>query len=400
MVDHDAKQSNKKRKQKDPQQDRSEKKKNEEALEKQNQRRKESSLVKKIVFSILFIGFVLLMTVGFVGYNYVKNALQPLDPADPEQIEVEIPMDTSTKGIAQILEKEAIIKNATVFNYYMKTKNAAEFQAGFYEFSPSMELDEIITVLEKGGTTTPVSEDYKILVKEGATLEEIAEEFAAKTRYSKQDFLDVVTNDTFIKELSEAYPRLLSDAINKNEVKYKLEGYLFPATYDYLSHYTIEEVVQAMVEKTNEVVKPYRQEIEEKGWDIHSILTLASLVEKEGIKYEDRKKIAGVFYNRLEADMPLQSDISVLYALNKHLEFVTVENTEVDSPYNLYMHKGLGPGPFDNPSEEAIQATLDPEESDYYYFLADIKTGEVYYSKTFEEHLELQEQYIDDVPSE
>lgn len=369
-------------------------------LEKRNIRKKESSLVKKIVFSIIFIGVILIFVVTFVGYNYVMDALQPLESGNREQIEVEVPVGTSTKGIGEILEEEAIIKDSTVFNYFLKTKNVAEFQAGFYQFSPSMELEEILSVLENGGTNTPVSDEYKILVKEGATLEEIAEEFAGKSDYTKKDFIEVATDEAFIKELSSAFPKLLTKSIKSEKIKYKLEGYLFPATYDYLTDYTIEKVITAMVEKTDDVMGSYYNKIAEKNLDVHSVLTLASLIEKEGVNLEDRRKIAGVFFNRLEDDMPLQSDISILYALNKHLEYVTIENTEVDSPYNLYTHKGFGPGPFDSPSEEAIQATLNPEETEYYYFLADLATGDVYFSKTFEEHLEFQNKYIEEKTSE
>lgn len=369
-------------------------------MDKRDIRKKENSLVKKIVFSIIFIGVVLLFIVVFVGYNYVMDSLQPLDSANRERIEVEIPVGTSTKGIGEILEEEAIVKDSTVFNYFLKTKNVAEFQAGFYELSPSMELEEIIDVLEKGGNNTPISDDYKILVKEGATLEEIAEEFSRKSNYSKKDFIKVATNEAFIEQLSSTYPKLLTEAIKNEDIKYKLEGYLFPATYDYLSHYTIEEVITTMVGKTDEIMSSYYHTIAEKDLTVHSLLTIASLVEKEGVNLEDRKKIAGVFFNRLKDDMPLQSDISILYALNKHLEYVTIKNTEVDSPYNLYAHKGLGPGPFDNPGEEAIQATLNPEETEYYYFLADLTKGDVYFSKTFEEHLELQNKYIEEKSSE
>lgn len=369
-------------------------------MDKRDIRKKENSLVKKIVFSIIFISVVLLFIVTFVAYNYVMDSLQPLDSANKEQIEVEVPIGTSTKGIGEILEEEAIIKDSTVFNYFLKTKNVAEFQAGFYKFSPSMELEEIIDVLENGGNNTPISDDYKILVKEGATLEEIAEEFARKSDYSQKDFIKVATNEAFIEQLSSTYPRLLTDAIKNENIKYKLEGYLFPATYDYLSHYTIEEMIIAMVGKTDEVMRGYYNQIAEKDLTVHSLLTIASLIEKEGVKLEDRRKIAGVFFNRIKDDMPLQSDVSILYALNKHLEYVTIKNTEVDSPYNLYAHKGLGPGPFNSPSEEAIQATLNPEETEYYYFLADLATGEVYFSKTFEEHLELQSKYIDEKSSE
>ncbi len=363
-------------------------------------RRKENSLIKKIVFSIIFIGVLLVLVVGIVGYNYITDALQPLDPEKTELVEVEIPLGTSTKGIAEILEEQQILKNATVFNYYMKTQNTPEFQAGFYQISPSMELDTIIEVLQEGGASSPISEDYKILVKEGAMIEEIAAEFADKTDYSEKDFIDVLGDKEFIAELAEEFPRVITEAVLNEDVRYPLEGYLFPATYDYLSHYTPEDVVYIMVQKTNEVLHQYRGLVDSNELGIHGVLTIASLVEKEGINYEDRQKIAGVFYNRLEEDMPLQSDISVLYVLNEHLEYVTIADTEHDSPYNLYQNRGLGPGPFNNPGEDAIKATLQPEETDYFYFLADLESGEVYFSRTFEEHLELQDQYVIDPEAE
>lgn len=357
-------------------------------------RNKENTLIRKIVFSIVFIVLLLMLIVGVVGYNYITTALKPLNPEDSETREVEIPIGTTTSGIADILEEKGIVKDGTVFNYYMKTKNAPEFQAGFYQVAPAMDLDEIIAVLSEGGTATPVSEDYKILVREGATIEEIAAEFAAKTDYTEQDFIQAVNDEAFIAELAEAYPAVVTDAVNNEAIQYKLEGYLFPATYDYLSHYTPEDMVTVMIQKTDEILKDYRKEIQESGYNLHQILTLASLVEKEGVEYEDRQMIADVFYNRLDQDMPIQSDVSILYALGEHNEYVSIADTEVDSPYNLYMHKGFGPGPFNNPSEAAIEATLNPIKTSYLYFLADLATGEVYFSETFEEHLEYQEMYI------
>ena len=110
--------------------------------------------------------------------------------------------------------------------------------------------------------------------------------------------------------------------------------------------------------------------------------------------------IADVFFNRLEDDMALQSDISLLYALDKHTEYVTIADTEVDSPYNLYINKGFGPGPFDNPREQAIQPTLNPIDGDYLYFLDDLETGEVYFSETYEQHLEYQDLYIQEPTEE
>src|SRR5574344_256553 len=159
-------------------------------------RKKENSLIKKIVFSIIFVGILLILIVGIVGYNYITTALKPLDSNNQTTVEVEIPMGSSTKRIAEILEEGTIIKDAMVFNYYMKTQNASDFQAGFYEFSPSMELDQVIATLEAGGTSAPLSEDNKILVKEGAMVAEIAQEFSEKTDYTEQEFLSVIADVT------------------------------------------------------------------------------------------------------------------------------------------------------------------------------------------------------------
>lgn len=363
-------------------------------------RKRESSIVKKIVLTIVFVAFLLISVVGATGYQYIMEALKPLSPAQHELVEVEIPMDTSSRGIAEILENEQVIRDATVFRYYLRAKDTADFQAGFYQLSPAMSLDEIIETLAAGGTNVPISEEHKILVKEGATLEEIASEFEQKSDYSQEEFLEAANDQEYISQLAQEFPHLLTEKIFAEEIRYPLEGYLFPATYDYLSSYTPYDVIRQMIQKTDEILQPYREQIEAQGISVHALLTLASLIEKEGVNQDDRQTIAGVLYNRLVDDMPLQSDVSVLYVLDRHLEYVTIEDTEVESPYNLYQNKGLGPGPFNSPSEGAILAALNPAETDYYYFLADLDTGIVYFSRTFEEHLELQEQYIDDSRAE
>lgn len=363
-----------------------------EAVEKMQVRKKEISLVRKIVWIIVSVGTILALVVGFAGYKYVTEALQPLEPESSEIVEVEIPIGTSTKGITQILEDQKIIKNATIFNYYIKTQNVSDFQAGFYELSPSMKLDDIIAKLQQGGSSVP---DQKILIKEGDTAEEIATEIEAKTDFTAAQFLELLNNPEFLASATAQFPDLLTEATQRTDTRYKLEGYLFPATYDYLLGSTLEEIVTQMLQKANDVIVPYKDQIAAKGYTIHQILTVASLVEKEGVTPEDRAKIASVFFNRLAIDMPIQSDISILYALNEHKELVTFEDLEIDSPYNLYKNTGMGPGPFDSPSEGAILATLNPAETNYLYFVADTKTGIVYFAETYEQHLEYQSQYVD-----
>ncbi|MGB6177821.1 endolytic transglycosylase MltG [Carnobacterium sp.] len=357
------------------------------------EREKEKKMVKKIVWSIVTILVTLLVIFGITSYQYVTSSLKPLDETSNEEIQIEVPSGSSSADISRILEKNKVIKSASVFRFYIKLNNETNFQAGYYLFSPSMTLEEIIQSLQEGGS--PVAFDgTKILVQEGLTIEQVAESVEKSTNYKASDFIEKATDKKFLLKLKTTYPELLTSAIESKETKYVLEGYLFPATYDFSDDFSLETVIENMVKKTDEVMQKYYSTIEEKKMTVQQVITLASLIEREGNSYEDRTKIASVFYNRLEAEMPLQSDISVLYALNKHKEIVTYKDLETDSPYNLYQNKGYGPGPFNNPSEDAIKSTLNPEDTNYIYFLADTTTGKVYFSRTYAEHQELVEQYI------
>ncbi len=192
--------------------------------------------------------------------------------------------------------------------------------------------------------------------------------------------------------MKAAYPNLLSSLPAADSgVKYQLEGYLFPATYEYYKGTTMEELVEQMIAAMDARLQPYYGQLASKGLDVNSLLTLASLVEKEGSTDEDRRNIASVFYNRINAGMPLQSNIAILYATGQLGEKTTLAedaaiDTSIDSPYNIYVHTGLMPGPVDTASLSAIEATINPNKTDYYYFVADVTTGTVYFSKTIEEH--------------
>lgn len=357
------------------------------------ERQQEKKMVNKIVLSIITILFLLLVVLGVVGYHYVTTSLEPLNASSKEEIQVEIPSGASSADISRILEKDKVIKSASVFSFYIKLNNETDFQAGYYLFSPSMTLDEIIHSLQEGGS--PVAFDgTKILVQEGVTVEQIADSIEKSTDFTAAEFLKIVQDPKFLADLQTKYPELLSNAMDAKDTRYVLEGYLFPATYDFTEEMSLKEVVENMVKKTDEVMQEYYTAIQEKHLTVHEVMTLASLIEREGNTYENRTKIASVFFNRLEAEMPLQSDISVLYALNKHKEVVTYKDLEVDSPYNLYKNTGYGPGPFDSPSQDSIKAVLNPAETNYLYFLADTKTGKVYFSRTYTEHQELIDEYI------
>jgi UPF0755 protein len=358
---------------------------------KKNNRRKEDTIVKKIVTVIVIALFAVLIIIGFTGYRYVSSGLNPLDSTSEKKVHVTIPIGSSNSQIGDILEKKKVIKSGTIFNYYTKFKNLADFQSGRHTFTASMSLDEVGKELQKGANSVA---DAKITIPEGYSISQIASVVAKKTDFTKKQFLALMKDEEFIAKMEKTYPDLLDSSKDSKDARYHLEGYLFPATYDYYENQTLKEVVTQMVEKSSTVMSAYYDQIAAKGLTVQQTLTLASLVEKEGVNESDRKNIAQVFYNRINADMPLQSDISILYAIDKQKETVTIKDTQVDSPYNLYVNKGYGPGPFNNPSEAAIEAVLNPTANSYYYFVANIKTGDVYFAATYEEHEALVAQYV------
>ncbi|QNQ80181.1 endolytic transglycosylase MltG [Lactobacillus sp. PV034] len=330
------------------------------------------------------VGIILaLLVIG--GGIYTVYALQPANRHDENVVSVHIPEGATNDEIAGILKKDGLIRNISIFKMWLKTHSVAGFQAGDFYVSPSMNNRQIVSQLQGGGGRPVVGH---VLVKEGQTIDEIGNTIAKNTKYSKKDFLALMKNEKFLKSLEKRYPQLLSSSMKKNNVRYHLEGYLFPAKYDVYQGASLDELVTQMVEKENEVLTPYYSAIKKKHLTVQEVLTLASLVEREGVKDTDRRKIAGVFFNRLDAGMPLQSDISVMYALNKHKHSLSLKDVKVKSPYNLYVHKGYGPGPFNNPSLNSISAVLNPldRDEDYLYFVANLKTGEVKFSHTLDEH--------------
>ena len=374
------------------------------------QRKKQEVAAKRIASTVVIIALLALAITGYAGYSYVKSSLSPIDPNATSVVQVEIPEGSSTKEIGNILVQNKLIKNATIFNYYSKLKSYNNFQSGYYNLSQSMSVDELAKALQESGTAEPVDPIAgKVLVVEGYTLEQIAQavtdnvytkDTEDQTGFSSDAFLETVKNPDFINQMVAKYPTLFASIPAAGSgVRYQLEGYLFPATYDYIEDTTIEELIEKMIAATDANLQAYYGQISSMGLTVNQLLTLASLVEKEGATDVDRRNIASVFYNRLNIDMPLQSNIAILYAMGKLGQETTLAedaaiDTNIDSPYNIYLHTGLMPGPVDSPSLAAIQATLNPSDTDYYYFVADVTTGTVYYSATIEEHNQNVEKYV------
>lgn len=355
----------------------------------------DAKIVRKFVFIILS-SFIFLIAVGIAsGYFYIKSALKPVDPDSKEEIVIEIPLGSTSTEIANTLEENGLIKNSKIFRFYLKFKNYSDFQAGEYTLTPSLTLNEIITELQSGKIMEePI---YRITIPEGKNIEQIAAVFAHKLSFSTEDFLEVVNDESEIEKLMDQYPSLLTDDVLNNDLYMPLEGYLFAGTYDIFEEEpSIESIIQMMLERTNEIMQSKIEEVDESGFSVHEVLTLASVIERESKFSEDRPKVAQVYINRLADNMKLQSDITAFYGLKnlKHKAVVTYDDIEVDTPYNTYVIDGLPVGPIASPSVESIEAVLEPEGKDFsklFYFSR--PNGETFYSDTLEEHNQIKEEY-------
>ncbi|MGE7605432.1 endolytic transglycosylase MltG [Peribacillus frigoritolerans] len=344
----------------------------------------EAKLVRKIIMITIASLILLIGIVGLVGFLYINSAMKPVDPDDDTIKKVKIPIGSSVNGISTLLEEQGIIKDARVFKYYIKFRNESGFQAGEYKLSPSMPIEDIVTSIKTGKLMKEAA--MKITIPEGKQLIQIAEIIAGKTGEDPKKVFKKLNDKKFVNSMQEQFPQLLTSEIENEKVLYPLEGYLFPATYDFYEEKpTLDSIVIEMLKKTEETLQAYEGQMDKNDYSVHEMLTFASLVEEEATAQVDRGKIASVFYNRIEEDMPLQTDPTVLYAKGSHKSRVYYKDLEVKSPYNTYKNKGLPPGPIANAGTTSIDAVLKPEKTDYLYFLA-TPEGEVLYSKTLDDH--------------
>ncbi|MFF2286196.1 endolytic transglycosylase MltG [Peribacillus butanolivorans] len=344
----------------------------------------EAKLVRKIIMITIASLILLIGIVGLVGFLYINSAMKPVDPDDDTIKKVKIPIGSTVNGISTLLEEQGIIKDARVFKYYIKFRNESGFQAGEYKLSPSMPIQDIVTSIKTGKLMKEAT--MKITIPEGKQLVQIADIIAVKTDQDPKEVFKKLNDEKFVNSMQERFPELLTSEIENKNVLYPLEGYLFPATYDFYEEKpSLEAVVIEMLKKTEETLQAYETQMNKQDYSVHQMLTFASLVEEEATAQVDRGKIASVFYNRIKKDMPLQTDPTVLYAKGSHKSKVLYKDLEVKSPYNTYKNKGLPPGPIANAGTTSIDAVLKPEKTDFLYFLA-TPEGEVLYSKTLDEH--------------
>ncbi len=328
---------------------------------------------------------VLIFTFSFFAVWKVQSLFSPVaSGTNITTKEIEIPVGYSTARIASILHEEGLIKNAFLFRFLSKYKGYDELlKAGKYELSDSMSMQEILLELQKG--ILP-KEGIRFTIPEGFTIEQIGLRLEEEGLFNKEVFWEICRN--YEGDVTNPFSQIIGDI--PPQVHYRLEGYLFPDTYEVYQDVQPEKIVELMLSRFFEVFnEDYRLRAEEMGLGIHQVVTIASLIEKEAVLPEERPLVGAVFHNRLNSEaLPfLQSCATVQYVLGETKPVLRNQDLEIDSPFNTYLYPDLPPGPIASPGLQSLQAALYPTDVDYLYFVSkEDGSGSHYFSRTLREH--------------
>ena len=339
-------------------------------------------MTKRRIKPLFFIIIIVLVISILIGSFFFLTG--PVNSFDKKDIEVEIPSGTSREKIGDILKEKGLIRSKTVFKLYLKINKADNLKAATYLLNKSMDVNTIIKELEKGSKYNP--NRVVLTFKEGERVTDYAKLIDKKTNNSYDDVINTISDKKYLNELISKY-WFLTDNILDSDIYYPLEGYLAPETYFFENkEVSVKEIITTMLNQEEKVLEKYKDKISS---DPHYYVTMASIVELEGTNSENMKTIASVFENRLKSRMSHGSDVTTYYGLQVAMtsDLTTDEFASVNG-YNTRSTTMMGKmpvGPISNPSKEALEASINHEVSDYYYFVAD-KHGKVYFTKTLSEH--------------
>lgn len=341
--------------------------------------------MKRLVWTTIGVILLLLVAAGGGAVLYVSNALKPV-AAEAKEVRLVIPAGTGSAAIARLLEEHGLIRDARVFRYYLLYKQeGSRFQAGEYAMQPGMELDEIIAKMNRGDIVK--EEMIRFTIPEGFTVLQIADRLSELEQFDRETFLALADS-------KEALPgsKWAADIPDDPGLRHRLEGYLFPETYEMKKNSTTKDIVQRMASqldrKLAELPSDWPDRLEQLKLSFHEMMTIASLIEREVVDDEERPLVASVIYNRMKIAMKLQIDATVQYTFDTPKERLFEKDLQVDSPYNTYRIGGLPPGPIAAPSLKSIRAALYPAESDYlFYVTKNDGTPKHAFARTYNEHL-------------
>lgn len=334
---------------------------------------------KNIKWKVIGLAAIVLIILGGV---FIANQIGPYDKKNNKDIIVKIPNGSGVNTISNILYENELIKNKDIFKMYVKLSNKApSIKAGTYSLNQTYSNREILDLLVSGKIHHV---GIKITIPEGSTSKEIVDILIKNNIGVKDKYESLIANP------SEFYDRF--EFLREDDIT-SLEGFLYPETYFIDEKATEKEVLTIMLSGFNSVyTDEVRTEVKKSNMTLQQVVNLASIVEKEAVKDEDRPIIASVFYNRLDIGMPLQSDATIQYIFEERKKIVTYADLEINSPYNSYKNKGLPPTPISNPGIKSIKATLNPKDTKYLYFVAKMDGGNNY-SETYDQHLIYVQQY-------
>ncbi len=287
---------------------------------------------------------------------YMSSSGKAISPGSATVVNVTIPTGTGTAGIARILEENGLIGSTSSFKLHSKMKGYdGKYKAGEYALSPGMSMEEMMETIAAGNTNT-----IRFTIPEGYTVAQTRDKLAAEGLVNPEVFDQEVESGVFDYDFLKDAPAAAN----------RLEGYLYPETYDVYSSATEHDIIDRMLSHFDKVVtQEYRDQAKAKGMNLNEVLTVASLVERETRADSERPLVASVIYNRLDQGMKLKIDATVQYALGKQKARLYNKDLKIDSPYNTYKIDGLPPGPICSPGIKSIEAALSPADTDYLFYV-------------------------------
>ena len=344
---------------------------------------------KILIIVIVSIVAIIALSVGLFFFN-----LRAIDKTN-EIVIFTINSGDSKDEIATNLKEANLIRSKYVALIYIFISGNTNIQAGNYELSRDMTTQEIITILANGDATFDERPTVRVTFKEGITLRNYMEILAENTNLSYDAIIEQINDPAYLETLIADY-WFLTDEILNSDIYYGLEGYLYPETYEFYTDTTLDAAIRRMLNVTDINLSEIRAEIEASDYSVHEILTMAAIVEKEAVNDADRASVAQVIYTRLDRGMSLGMDVTTYYGVGKDMsEPLTTVDLNDNNPYNTRITSfiGLPVGPICNPSMSSINAVLNPSDTNYIYFFADIVTGNVYFTDNYDEFLEFQRLY-------
>ena len=323
-----------------------------------------NSLKIKTYFIIVF--FILVILIFGIFFSYF------LPPYNNEKTIITIEKNDKLNDIGSMLKNNNIIRSKQIFILYSRLKgNAYNYKPGTYIIESPISLKNLNKILIGG----PKYGEIRITIPEGYNIKQIAELFEKNDLIDKDVFLKIAKNGNF------DYSFL--NVIKSKDVKYKLEGFLFPDTYIFYKNDKPEIILKKILDRFNEI----KNQLKIEDSKLKDIIILSSIIEKEAVVSSERPIISGIFYNRLKRDMKLESCATLQYALGKDIfsPVLTIEETKYKSPYNTYLNFGLPIGPICNPGLDSMLAALNPDKNEYLFF---VSKGNGYheFNKTYDEH--------------